>query len=253
MARLTKEQWKDAQAKWESNAGLSYESLGLDASKQAIGAYAKRHNWTRNNVVNVYLNIDDNVVHVDDNIGKEIITKEVKKELVKNPVGRPTLYKPEYDDQAYRFCLMGATDLELAEFFDVNVDTINEWKKVHPNFSVSIREGKENADSNVVESLYKSAIGYHFLTEDKVIGSGESQEVITLKKQLPPEVTAQRYWLNNRQRDKWKDRVDAQVEVSVDKNTLALIESQFITRMAEAVSRQSAIYSERNIIDVTPE
>lgn len=34
--------------------------------------------------------------------------------------GRPTKYKKEYDDQAFKLCLLGATDKEIADFFEVN-------------------------------------------------------------------------------------------------------------------------------------
>lgn len=32
--------------------------------------------------------------------------------------GRPTKYKEEYTDQAYKLCLLGATDKEMADFFE---------------------------------------------------------------------------------------------------------------------------------------
>lgn len=47
----------------------------------------------------------------------------------KKPKGRPTKYKPDYDDIAYGACLLGATDGKLAEIFGVNEDTVNERKK----------------------------------------------------------------------------------------------------------------------------
>ena len=75
-------------------------------------------------------------------------------------MGRPSLYKEEYNDQAYKLCLLGATDKELADFFDVVEDTINKWKKRYENFSVSIKRGKTIADSNVADKLYQRALGY---------------------------------------------------------------------------------------------
>jgi hypothetical protein len=75
-------------------------------------------------------------------------------------VGRPSDYKPEYADQARKLCLLGATDKELAEFFNVVESTINLWKKEHPEFSESIKAGKDVADTLVVERLYARATGY---------------------------------------------------------------------------------------------
>ena len=41
--------------------------------------------------------------------------------------GRPTKYKEEYNEQAYKLCLLGHTDAELAIFFGVSVETIAQW------------------------------------------------------------------------------------------------------------------------------
>jgi len=48
--------------------------------------------------------------------------------------GRPTKYKPEYDAQALKLCRLGATDEQLADFFNTTFQTINNWKKAHPSF-----------------------------------------------------------------------------------------------------------------------
>jgi len=69
-------------------------------------------------------------------------------------VGRPTKYKEEYAEQAYKLCLLGHIDDELADFFEVDVSTIHRWKLEHEEFRDSIKKGKEIADGNVVQSLY---------------------------------------------------------------------------------------------------
>ena len=60
------------------------------------------------------------------------------------PGGRPTDYRAEYAEQAEKLCLLGATDIQLADFFDVAESTIHLWKHTHPEFSESIKDGKEN-------------------------------------------------------------------------------------------------------------
>jgi hypothetical protein len=138
--------------------------------------------------------------------------------------GRPTKYKPEYDDQAFKYCLLGATDYELSEFFDVNEDTINEWKKVHPTFSESLKNGREIADANVAKSLYKRATGF----EKKALKifcdtkTGEVTEAPYME-YYPPDTTAINSWLNNRQRHKWKQRQDT--TISGDKDNPLQIEA----------------------------
>ena len=57
-----------------------------------------------------------------------------------------TLYKPELDEHAHNYCLLGALDEDLARFFRISVATLNKWKKKYPSFEESIRVGKELAD-----------------------------------------------------------------------------------------------------------
>lgn len=138
---------------------------------------------------------------------KKVQPKKVDVEV--NPVGRPTKYKPEYAELAYGFCLLGATDQFLAERFDVNQDTINEWKKVYPEFSESTARGREIADVEVVKALYHRAKGYsHPEVDVKVI---QNQVVLTdLVKHYPPDTTAASLWLRNRQSAKWRDKQEVE-------------------------------------------
>jgi hypothetical protein len=143
------------------------------------------------------------------------LTDKQKKQ--KHPGGRPTDYKPECSEQARKLCLLGATDKDLASFFEVNEDTITEWKKVHPEFSVSIKEGKDIADAQVAERLFQRALGYSH-PEDKIFNDNGSPLVVPTVKHYPPDPTAAIFWLKNRQKAKWRDKQE--VEHSVD-NPLA--------------------------------
>lgn len=123
--------------------------------------------------------------------------------------GRPSLYKPEYDEQAFKLCLLGCDDKEIAAFFEVNEDTIYEWKKVHISFSDSIKRGKEKADLEVVRSLYDQALGYHF--EEETEAAGENGKVTYKNKRYAQkDFRATRFWLMNRQRDKWTEKTEVQ-------------------------------------------
>ena len=69
--------------------------------------------------------------------------------------GRPTKYKRTFDKDVYKLCLLNATNKQIANFFEVNEDTIYEWKNKHKSFSESLRAGKDAADTDVAHSLYK--------------------------------------------------------------------------------------------------
>ena len=136
-------------------------------------------------------------------------TKPAKKAApVKKAIGRPSRYKPEFADQARKLCMLGHTDKELAVFFEVSEQTLNTWKKAHPEFLESLKGGKALADAEVAAKLFHRATGYEHPDSDiKVINN---KVVITpMVKHYPPDTTAGIFWLKNRQRDKWRDKPEA--------------------------------------------
>lgn len=119
--------------------------------------------------------------------------------------GRPTDYKEEYNIQAYKLCLLGHTDAELADYFEVTETTINNWKIEHTEFFESIKRGKIISDGDVTESLYKRAMGYEHPDVDIKCYEGKIVET-PITKHYPPDTTAAIFWLKNRQPKKWRDK-----------------------------------------------
>jgi transposase len=115
-------------------------------------------------------------------------------------MARPTDYLPEYNEQGYRLALLGLKDSEMAKFFQIAESTYYEWLNKFPEFSESIKNGKEDADAKVAESLYKKATGQIRVTEETETEKG----LYVTTKQLPPDTTAAIFWLKNR-RSNWKD------------------------------------------------
>lgn len=125
--------------------------------------------------------------------------------------GRPTDYREEYNDQVYKFCLLGLTDAEIAPLFDVTEVTLNNWKKEFPEFFKSMREGREIADANVAKSLYERANGYSH-EEEKVFCVEGEIVTHTVMKHYPPDTAAASRWLGNRRRDKWAEQIDVNLK-----------------------------------------
>lgn len=125
-------------------------------------------------------------------------------------MARPTKYKAEFAEQARKLCLLGATDSELAEFFEVEESTLNNWKHAHPEFLESIKKGKTQADADVADRLYQRAMGYqHPEVDIRVIDHQIVQTPIT--KIYAPDPTAAIFWLKNRQKAKWRDKVEQEI------------------------------------------
>ena len=122
--------------------------------------------------------------------------------------GRPTKYKPEYDEQAAKLCQLGATDKQLAGFFKVSESTLNLWKLEHPSFSESLKLGKSVPDENVKRSLYDRAMGYTCLETKLNVVNGEIVETV-VEKHYPPDPTSMIFYLKNRCRDEFTDKVES--------------------------------------------
>lgn len=117
--------------------------------------------------------------------------------------GRPSAYKEEYDEQAYKLCkIEGYTDKDLAEFLGVCETTINAWKDKHPSFLKSIKKGKaEYDDQAVTNALRRRAMGFK-RTVEKPTKLG----IVEVLEEVPPDTTACIFWLKNRQPAKWRDK-----------------------------------------------
>ena len=129
------------------------------------------------------------------------------------PPGQPTKYKPEYDRFAYVACSeMGATDEQLAILFNVNVATISNWKNQQPSFLEALRQGKDDYDTGLVEaSLRDRATGYT-VTETKVFLTKTGETIkVPIKKEYPPDATSMIFWLKNRKKQRWRDKVDQEI------------------------------------------
>lgn len=122
--------------------------------------------------------------------------------------GRPTKHKEEYNNQAYKLCLTGYTDKQLADFFDTSEQTINAWKTYDNGFLDALKAGKDSADADVSRSLYQRAIGYTF-QEVKVLANPKDPQnpvIVEVAKHCPPDPTSMIFWLKNRQKVQWRDK-----------------------------------------------
>lgn len=134
--------------------------------------------------------------------------------------GRPTKYLPEMDELAFKMCLLGATNAQLADFFRVTTTTIDEWIATRDGFSGALTRGREQADAEIGHSLYHRAKGYSHKEDDiRTVsnGGGMSEIVITPTiKHYPPDTQAASLWLRNRQPGRWKDKIDVDAKITHD-------------------------------------
>ena len=123
----------------------------------------------------------------------------------------------------------GLTQEQIAHNIGIAPPTLCAWKSKHSEFNEALKKGKEVVDIEVENALYKRAIGYEDeeVTIERVevgtdvAGRPVFDEAVTkrVRKQQPPDVTAQIFWLKNRKPAQWRDKQDLQVD-STNKTTI---------------------------------
>lgn len=117
----------------------------------------------------------------------------------------------------------GVIDVNMAKKLGISLDSFYKYKKAHPPFAEALRKGKEVIDFEVENALLKRALGYEYEETQTFVEEGSASDsksqkrrAIKYRKFMPPDVTAQIFWLKNRRPDKFRDRRDIQVSGEVN-------------------------------------
>ena len=99
----------------------------------------------------------------------------------------------EWEDKDSLFLLEswardGLTEAQIAGNIGISARTLLNWRKRSIPIFLALKKGKEVADFQIENALFKSA--------------------------LDGNVTAQIFWLKNRRPDKWRDRQESKVDLT---------------------------------------
>lgn len=100
----------------------------------------------------------------------------------------------------------GLTDEQLSKKMGISPSTLYLWKNKHPEISEALKKGKEIVDIQVENALLKRALGYDFQETRIEKSEKDGTKIIQTLKHIPPDTTAQIFWLKNRKPDKWRDK-----------------------------------------------
>lgn len=110
----------------------------------------------------------------------------------------------------------------------IGYSTFKDYLNRFPAIRAALKKGKAPVDYEVENALYKRATGYtvklkkpiKVKTTKRVTGKGEvTEERIEYadeEQYIPPDTTAQIFWLKNRRPDKWRDKRDEAPQQSND-------------------------------------
>ncbi len=109
-------------------------------------------------------------------------------------------------DRLEKLAKLSLTDREIADVLGVTENQLKAWRRRHPAVGNAIKRGRHIADSNVVESLYRMAIGYTVPDEVVKVNGDGKVTIVETTKFYPPNPVAAFFWLKNRQSEHWRDK-----------------------------------------------
>lgn len=148
---------------------------------------------------------------------KKLLTKVRKhKEKIAKPsvakklnIGRPSDAEKVELDKLYNLCLLGLNNTELAAYYGIDESTLTRWRDSWDGFRTTMQAGREDADGLVTRKLFQRANGYSHPEEVIKVVRGKVKRLKTIK-HYPPDTNAATYWLNNRQKLRWKNKQEGE-------------------------------------------
>ena len=106
----------------------------------------------------------------------------------------------------------GLTDEQIAVNIGIGTSTFYRWRDEHREFREALKKGKAPVDLEVENALLKRALGYEYEETVTEIYKGadgiERSHIRKMKKHMPPDTTAQIFWLKNRRPGRWRDKIE---------------------------------------------
>lgn len=104
------------------------------------------------------------------------------------------------------WCRDGLTRKEIADKIGISVRTLYRWEKDNAGIAEALRVGRELTDINVENAILKKALGFEAEEVKTVIKANGDEEITTVRKNVPPDISAASVWLKNRRPEKWRDK-----------------------------------------------
>lgn len=100
----------------------------------------------------------------------------------------------------------GLSKNEIAERMEISAGTFRRWEKNNVGIAEAVKVGRELTDINVENAILKKALGFETEEVKTVIKANGDEEITTVRKNVPPDISAASVWLKNRRPDKWRDK-----------------------------------------------
>lgn len=105
----------------------------------------------------------------------------------------------------------GLTNGQIANNIGIDERTLYRWKEKESLICQSLKKGREVADYEVENALFKRALGYTIQINEQKIDKDGCVHDTTRDMHVPADTTAQIYWLKNRKPKEWRDKVEQEI------------------------------------------
>lgn len=149
-------------------------------------------------------------------------------------MARPNRYETEVKDKLILvegWARDGLTNEQIANNLGIGIRTLYEYRDKYPQFSHALKRGKEVIDREVENSLLRKALGFKETVKKAIkiknveYSNGkrlrETEEVVLVDEEVfvPPDTTANIFWLKNRKPKEWRDKQEIETSGETTVNT----------------------------------
>ena len=118
----------------------------------------------------------------------------------------------------------GLNDEQIAKNMGINVATLYKYKNLYSKINEALKRGKEVIDIEVENALLNKAMGFKVMVKKsykvkdveydngRKVKESERIEMVDEEQYIPPDTTAQIFWLKNRKPAEWRDKQNAEIE-----------------------------------------
>ena len=159
------------------------------------------------------------------------------------------------------WCMQGKTNEDMCELLSISPDSWYTYMKEHNELNDIVTAGKSVIDNRVENAVLKTALGYEYEEIKTIIEEDRNGKKRTriekTKRYMPPNPTAQSFWLKNRKKDEWGDRKEIIFDTKGQEEERKL---QFLKMINEeivdadySIVEEDAVLSDPEVIEETEE
>lgn len=136
-------------------------------------------------------------------------------------------------DMVTNWARNGLIDEQIWHNLGIGRQSFYLYQNLYPEFREALKKGKEVVDYEVENALLKRALGYEYeeITEELV--NGKMQATKKVIKKMPPDTTAQIFWLKNRKPNEWRDKKNVESNVEINTNPLKDLSSEDLRKLID--------------------